>query len=98
MPYWVRFSKPIKVHNSYSGKDVMVMGACIHSNFTIKDPEMRYIDVKARASSFGEVKEILPLPYGARPSLDEEQPGDFCSSPDKCAGHSSCPKNYACSE
>lgn len=48
----------------------------------------------------GEVASCRRLPYPAEPRLNYK--GDsapsFCFQPDKCAGHSSCPRNYACSE
>lgn len=94
MPYWIRFEKPIKLG------DREVTSACIHAS---QDPNLRTweqleAEAKERASKFGPVKEILPLPYGARPSLDGERMGDFCHDPEKCAGRTSCPKSYACSE
>ena len=54
----------------------------------------------------GEFKDIAakPLPYPAGPiiwQLDHPVVGKcptFCHDPRNCAGHSSCPKNYACSE
>ena len=53
---------------------------------------------QAKAATFGAVKEVWTLPYGAWPALDGGRPGDFCSSPSTCKGHTSCPKSYACSE
>ena len=47
---------------------------------------------------------VKPLPYPASPiiwQLDHPVVGKcptFCYSPSSCAGHGSCPKNYACSE
>jgi hypothetical protein len=98
MPYWVRFSRPVTLQNRYTGKPMEVTAACIHANYDIKSQALRDADVQKRAAEFGPVKEILPLPYGASPSLDKPSPGDFCTSPERCAGHSSCPKSYACSE
>lgn len=45
-----------------------------------------------------------PLPYPAKPviwQLDHPVGGkepDFCYTPEQCAGRTSCPKPYACSE
>lgn len=52
------------------------------------------------APKFGKVRSIDPLPYPADPVLDD-RPGrvpSFCYTPEKCKGHSSCQKNWACSE
>jgi hypothetical protein len=98
MTYWVKFAKPVAVTNPKTGATRFLSAACIHTNYDIKDSEARYEDARARASKFGPVKEILSLPYGASPSLDGAEPGDFCYSPALCAGHTSCPKSYACSE
>lgn len=39
------------------------------------------------------------LPYGASPAFGSGSRGGlFCYTPNECAGSSSCPKNYACSE
>jgi len=42
---------------------------------------------------------VKRLPYPANPRLGKQSncPA-FCYSPKQCAGHSSCPKSYACSE
>ena len=46
-----------------------------------------------------------PIPYPAQPIIfqEPERPGKpqcpaFCYSPNMCAGRTSCPKSYACSE
>lgn len=52
-----------------------------------------------------EIKGAQSLPYPASPVIFQE-PGTpdrpqcplFCYSPNVCAGRTSCPKNYACSE
>jgi hypothetical protein len=46
------------------------------------------------------VKEIKPLPYPAEPRISERKMccPSFCYTPGKCAGHTSCPKAYACSD
>lgn len=54
----------------------------------------------------GEYKDIAakPLPHPATPviwQLDHPVYGKsppFCSRPDECAGKTSCPQNYACTE
>lgn len=54
----------------------------------------------------GEYKDIAAkkLPYPAKPIIwqfDHPASGKcppFCYTPAKCAGHSSCPQNYSCSE
>lgn len=39
------------------------------------------------------------LPYGARPHFGSGDTGGFfCMQPSLCAGRSSCPRRYACSE
>lgn len=40
------------------------------------------------------------LPYPANPRISLEQSGcpSFCLTPSVCAGRSSCPRDYACSE
>lgn len=39
------------------------------------------------------------LPYGSTPAFGSGgQGGHFCYTPAQCAGRSSCPKRYACSE
>lgn len=39
------------------------------------------------------------LPYGASPSFGSgDRGGNFCYTPRECAGRSSCPKRYSCSE
>ncbi len=37
------------------------------------------------------------LPYQASPQIGALRAEAWCRSPDKCAGHSSCPHRYACS-
>lgn len=40
-----------------------------------------------------------PLPYGYGKGFGSgSSEGHFCSTPRECAGYSSCPKRYACSE
>ncbi len=39
------------------------------------------------------------LPYPAHPRIGEQSScPSFCHDPDKCAGKSSCPMDYACTE
>lgn len=52
-----------------------------------------------------EPKGVKPLPYPANPiiwqflhPIDGRACPPFCHDPKNCAGRSSCPKNYACSE
>ncbi len=56
-------------------------------------------DVRTRAAAIGEVKSVWVLPYPADPREEpmSECPS-FCFSPTTCAGRTSCPKKYACSE
>lgn len=51
-----------------------------------------------KAKELGAVISIHHLPYPASPRLDPTDCPDFCYSPRECAGRSSCPKSYACSE
>ena len=46
------------------------------------------------------VTQIRRLPYPAEPQLNQDPSGcpPFCHSPRKCAGRTSCPMSYACSE
>lgn len=45
------------------------------------------------------VKQRQTLPYGSSPSFGSgSRGGHFCYTPRQCAGYSSCPKSYACSE
>lgn len=37
------------------------------------------------------------LPYTASPQIGAKRTEAWCHSPEKCAGHSSCPNRYACS-
>jgi len=57
-----------------------------------------------RAGGKTTVKKVETLPYPASPRLDaldgwgKGQHPSFCYDPKSCAGRSSCPKSYACSE
>lgn len=57
-------------------------------------------DATAEAESLGEVVSLKVLPYPANPRLSKVQSDcpAFCFTPHLCAGKSSCPKSYACSE
>jgi len=44
------------------------------------------------------IKHWWPLPYPASPQLNPGNCPPFCFTPERCKGHSSCPRNYACSE
>jgi hypothetical protein len=65
---------------------------CIHSR-TVALAEQEAASIKGKP-----VEKVESLPYGAHPSIDEASFGDFCIHPNFCAGRSSCPRNYACSE
>jgi hypothetical protein len=67
--------------------------------------------VRVRAETFADpvrVQSVKRLPYPARPRLEPfeswEWQGrnvvtpEFCHSPRRCAGRTSCPQSYACSE
>jgi hypothetical protein len=47
-----------------------------------------------------QVTSIQPLPYPAMPRIGTWRSGcpSFCMSPKQCAGRSSCPRSYACTE
>jgi hypothetical protein len=63
---------------------------------------------RARAVTVGPVQSIRTLPYPARPRMEPFETWEWqgrtvttpelCHSPAKCAGRTSCPQNYACSE
>ena len=42
--------------------------------------------------------ESLPYPASPRISPEKSRCPEFCYSPDACAGHTACPKQFACSE
>lgn len=44
------------------------------------------------------VRLVQPLPYPANPKLDGNKSTPFCVSPSTCAGRTSCPRAYACTE
>ncbi len=60
---------------------------------------------RERAATVGVVRDIRTLPYPAEPRMsphEQDAAGGecppLCYSPDKCAGYTCCPKDYACSE
>jgi hypothetical protein len=52
---------------------------------------------QAEGDAMGAVIEVLPLPYPSREGHPNGCP-PFCYTPERCAGRTSCPKSYACSE
>lgn len=61
--------------------------------------------VEAATITGCEVTRCHRLPYPASPRLNEpinpntgEVTPDFCYKPGECAGRSSCPQNYSCTE
>ena len=46
----------------------------------------------------GKVIACNTLPYPSSPYWNEINVPDFCFSPDKCKGHSCCPRNRSCVE
>lgn len=84
--YWVRFEK---------GNYMCVEGP-------------READARVRAEAVGPVQSIRPLPYPARPRMEPYETWEWqgrtvttpelCHSPARCAGSTSCPQSYACSE
>lgn len=56
--------------------------------------------VRANEATGKEIDIALILPYPATPLLGPRLTDcpPFCYSPTECAGRTSCPKNYACSE
>lgn len=56
---------------------------------------------KAEEVTGCEVDTVQILPYGASPIIyapEKDQHGFFCLHGANCAGRSSCPRSYACSE
>lgn len=62
-----------------------------------------------RAATVGVVKSVQQLPYPAEPRMEPHETytwnngtvaatPSFCYKPRECAGRSSCPQRYACSE
>jgi hypothetical protein len=53
----------------------------------------------AKALTRQEPTSVDVLPYPAEPRVgDHSDCPSFCFTPKACAGHSSCPRSYACSE
>jgi hypothetical protein len=50
------------------------------------------------AAEHGAVTGVVVLPYPAEPRLTTGPCPPFCYSPAVCAGRTSCPKDYVCSE
>lgn len=63
------------------------------------DAPDRFADATERALKLGRVRSVKELPYPADPRLDVRSDcPSFCYSPSGCAGKTSCPHRYACSE
>lgn len=83
--FWVKFK------NSISG--------CIET-----ETESEAIKIAAELKPGDEVVSCKVIPYPADPRLHKKIYGNdgacpsFCSTPWKCSGYTSCPKDYACSE
>lgn len=69
--------------------------ACVHTEWT--DGEERALELASEATGGGVAIYARPLPYTARPQIGERRTEAWCHSPEKCAGHTSCPHRYACS-
>ncbi len=68
--------------------------ACVNTEWS--DDEDRAILLASEAT--GRVAlSAEPLPYQASPQVGTLRAEAWCSSPDTCAGNSSCPRTYACS-
>lgn len=90
--FWVKFAAPVS-----HGKGRVAIG-CMEAS---DEDAVR----AAAAVMFGQVPtSIQRLPYPAEPRLLVDQHPKYgacpslCFAPTECAGNSSCPKRYACSE
>lgn len=65
--------------------------------------------VRDRASTVGEISAVDRLPYPANPRKEPHEKYEladgtshtipaFCFRPTECKGHTSCPRNYSCTE
>lgn len=99
MSYWVTFTDGTGacVHTG-EGMYEKITKAYPDSNAWQERNKMLENEAASYAGLFKPVQSIDALPYGASPSLDAPRFDDFCHSPKTCKGHSSCPRNYACSE
>lgn len=68
--------------------------ACVHTEWS--DGDERAILLASEATGAVALS-AKPLPYTANPQVGEKKTEAWCHSPEKCAGHSSCPNRYACS-
>lgn len=68
--------------------------ACVHTEWS--DGEDRAIFLASEATGAIGLS-AKPLPYTASPQVGEKRTEAWCRSPEKCAGFSSCPHRYACS-
>ncbi len=68
--------------------------ACVNTEWT--DDENRALLLAGEATGCVALS-AKPLPYQASPQIGKLRTEAWCSSPEKCAGHSSCPNKYACS-
>lgn len=100
MAYWVKFSDGTKPACVHVGAGVYEKAKRLypHSDEWSQRNQVLENEAASYAGLFAPVESIQSLPYGAWPSLDGHRPGDFCFTPERCAGWSSCPRNYACSE
>ena len=55
-------------------------------------------ECRVRAAAHGNVARMRTLPYPAAPRLHPTDCPSFCYRPTRCAGHTSCPNDYACTE
>ena len=80
--YWVR------LENNQAG--------CIDAE---DDKEADFVAMIVAAMTKTEVKSVEILPYPANPYwVRRSDMPTFCIDPNNCAGRTSCPKHYACSE
>lgn len=68
--------------------------ACVFTEWNADEDRAVFLAGEATESVALSAK---PLPYPARPQIGPHRDEAWCHSPEKCAGYSSCPNRYACS-
>ena len=89
--FWVTLTKPVR----FRGAD--------RAGFSVdaeSENDARAIAATTLNVKINEVVDCKRLPYPGEPRLNYKSGScpSFCLHPAKCAGSSSCPRNYACSE
>lgn len=91
MSYWVTLTKAVLLRGRDRSK------VCVDAP---NQETARAITVEKLGIKPEQIASVQTLPYPSEPRLNYTDGScpSFCIQPDKCAGYSSCPKNYACSE